>query len=99
MSAAANTIGQPASFGFTSSQIMGPGYSPYVAGAGGGTPKDHIAGDANPADTAVGRSAAAAAYGVQAATRNPLQQPAFIYFLLFGVGVVMLAHVAHLSLR
>lgn len=101
MSAAqANTVGQPASFAFTVGQLMGPPMVQDVTGSmAGSAPAASMKGDPNPGDTSAGRVAVLANYGHQAAASAPHHQAVFWLVVLLVISVVMLSHVAHLSLK
>jgi hypothetical protein len=78
---------------------MGGGpLSAAVSGAPSPISSNTMPGDVSPGATSQGRANTLANYGVTRAAQSPLQQPAFWLVVLLVVSVVMLSHVAHLSL-
>src|SRR5579872_3680728 len=91
-----STIGTVPSFGIPQAFVSGPGpqaLSPAVMGSQAGVPGvDSLAGTQS-------NSQSARQYGLDKAGAPPSHQPLFWLFVLFIVGVLMIAHFAHYNIR
>lgn len=90
------------SFGFPSNMVMG--MSPYIpapvtSGSPAGVPMNNALGSSSPNQGAGGTPAGHVAYGEDKAKQGPTKQPIFWAVALFALGVIMLAHAAHVEVR
>ena len=90
------TIGQVPSFGIPTAFAQGAGamaLPPATFGSTAGVPSP----DAMPTGNSNAQSVAN--YGAQKAGQGPTQQPLFWLFIIFVLGVFMIGHFAHFTLK
>lgn len=90
------------SFGFPSNTVQG--LSPYTpapvsSGSSAGVPENNAIGSSSPNQGAGGTPAGHLAYGQQTAQQPAASQPIFWAVAIFGLGVLMLAHAAHVEVK